>query len=163
MKPKAALTGLLCALPLVWPGVAHAILATCTVSASSTSFGNYSPFDVAPLDGIGNVQVTCRGLLGLVDLLVFYDIGLSTGASGSYAARSLSSGAYALSYNLYTNAARTTVWGDGSGGSALVSGSHLLIILVDTVRDYPVYGRILAGQNVAPGAYADTILVTVNY
>lgn len=151
--------GMLCALPLLWPGAAHALLFTCTAEASVANFGAYSPFDAAALDGVGNARVTCTGLIGL---LVSYDIQLSRGASGSYAARSMSNGIHALSYNLYTSAARATVWGDGSGGSSTVSDGYLLAILT-TVRDYPVYGRIGAGQNVSPGAYADTIVVTVNY
>lgn len=139
---------------------AHA-LASCTVSASATAFGSYSPFSPSPRDSVGNVRVSCT-LLGLLSLLVSYTISLSTGASGSYAPRSLASGANTLAYNLYTNASRTTVWGNGSGGTATVNDGYLLGLLTTSI-DYPVYGRIPAAQNVAAGFYSDTIVVQVDY
>jgi len=151
---------LLATLSWLWTGSAHA-LADCTASASSTNFGTYSPFSVSPLDGTGNVQVSCS-LLGVISLLVSYDILLSPGSSATFANRIMSGGAYNLSYNLYTTAGHSSIWGDGSGGTAIMSDGYLLGLLT-TVRNYPVHGRILAGQNVAPGVYSDTIVVTVNY
>src|SRR6266487_1298814 len=41
-----------------------------------------------------------------------------------------------LNYNLYTDAARTTVWGDGTGGTVTVSGSS------NGSTTHTVYGRI---------------------
>lgn len=151
---------LLATLPLLWSGSAHAI-ADCTASAGSTNFGTYSPFSISPLDGTGNVQVSCS-LIGLISLVVSYDILLSPGSSGTFVNRTMSGGSYNLSYNLYTNAGRSSIWGDGSGGTSIVTDGYLLGLLT-TVRNYPVYGRIFAGQNVPPGLYSDTIVVTVNY
>ncbi len=152
---KARLTAVLafaCALPQL-------AQAACTVSASNLSFGQYLPSSGSAVDTTGNVAVTCSGLLSV---LVGYTISLSTGASGSYAARALNSGANSLAYNLYTNLLRTTVWGNGSGSST-VSGSILVQLVVPTTNNHTVYGRIPASQNVAPGSYSDTITVTVNY
>ena len=65
-----------------------------------------------------------------------------------------------LNYNLYQNAARTLIWGDGSPPTVTVSG-------VRTTRgrptfyNYPIYGRIFANQSPNPGAYVDNIVVTV--
>lgn len=154
----AALAGRLAAVALaLWAPGAAAL--TCTVSATSTSFGAYSPFDLVPLDAAGNVRVTCGNL---VNILVGYTIFLSSGASGTVGARHMVNGAYQLAYNLYANASRSVVWGDGSAGSVGVSESYLLLLLSDS-RNYPVYGRIPAGQNVPAGAYADSITVTVDY
>lgn len=154
------LSCLLATLPWLWTGAAHAI-ADCTVSANSTNFGTYSPFSPAPLDGTGNVQVSCS-LVGVISVLVNYDILLSPGSSGTFANRLMSGGSYSLSYNLYTTAGHSSIWGDGSGGTASVSDGYLLGLLT-TVRNYPVHGRMIAGQNVEPGIYSDTIVVTVNY
>lgn len=150
----------------IWAGVLCLLLSagsaqaqTCTTSATTTNFGGYNPTDLLALDGSGNVQVSCTGL---ISLLVSYTIQLSSGASGSFATRTLSNGTHALGYNLYTNVARITVWGDGSGSTFTVTDGYLIAI-APTVRNYPVYGRIAAGQNVPPGAYSDTITVTVNY
>jgi spore coat protein U-like protein len=151
-----------CCLALLWLGGADSALAlTCSVSAIATSFGTYNPFSAVPLDSAGSVTVTCEQLL--ISILVSYSIQLSSGASGGYAPRRLAGPGYQLDYNLYTNAARSSVWGDGGGGTAVVSDGYLLGIVVPVQRSYTVYGRMPAGQNVAPGSYTDTITVTINY
>ncbi|BBA33301.1 spore coat U domain-containing protein [Methylocaldum marinum] len=63
---------------------------------------------------------------------------------------------------MYTDSARSSIWGDGSAGTQTVSDGYLLGLLTVT-RHYPVYGRIPADQNVSPGVYLDTIFVTVLY
>jgi spore coat protein U-like protein len=63
---------------------------------------------------------------------------------------------------LYTTAAYSNVWGDGSGSTTLVNGGALLSIGTNET-DYTVYGRIPAGQDSAAGIFMDTIVVTLNY
>lgn len=145
---------------LACASAAHA-LASCSASANATAFGVYSPFSAGPTDSAGNVQVQCS-LLGLLSLSVSYTIALSPGSSGSFASRRMSSGANTLNYNLYVDAARTAVWGDSSGASLSVTDGYLLGLLTVT-RNYSVYGRVSARQNVPPGSYGDVITVTVNY
>ncbi|MBD3828778.1 MAG: spore coat protein U domain-containing protein [Stenotrophomonas sp.] len=140
---------------------AQALFASCTTSASGVAFGTYPPFSASPTDSTGTVTVTCTPLLA--GLLVSYTIALSTGSSGNYASRSMSSGVSTLQYQLYTDSARSTVWGDGSAGTATISDSYLLDLLVPKTRNYTVYGRIPALQPASPGAYGDTIMVTVTY
>ena len=135
--------------------------ANCAASASAVSFGTYSPFSASPRDAVGNVRVSCS-LLGLVSLTVSYTVRLSAGGSGGYATRRMTGTAGSLDYNLYTTSARTTVWGNGAAGSATLSDGYLLGLLTVN-RDYPVYGRIPALQNVSAGTYTDTITVTVDY
>lgn len=161
MKRKLTLLScLLSLLPLLWANSAHA-LAACTASASSTNFGIYNPFSISPLNGTGNIQVSCS-LLGVLSILVSYDILLNPGTSGVFTNRTMAGGSYNLNYNLYTNSGRSLIWGDGSGGTSIITDSYLLGLLT-TVRNYPVYGQIAAGQNLPPGTYSDTIMVTVNY
>lgn len=136
-------------------------VAECSVSATGLNFGAYNPLDPAPLDSTGEVQVRCS-LLGLVSLLVNYNIELGTGGSGSYAGRILQSGSDTLGYQMYRDASRATVWGNGTGGTAEVADSYLLGVLT-TTRTYTVYGRIAGGQNVSAGVYNDTIVVTLNF
>ncbi|MGE5469558.1 MAG: spore coat U domain-containing protein [Bacteroidota bacterium] len=139
--------------------VAEAGAVSCSASATSTSFGNYNSLAPVALDGVGNVRVTCGNL---VNIFVSYSISLSAGSAGSFAGRRLVNGAQQLNYNLFTDAARSSVWGDGTAGTSTVSDGYLLLLLSDQ-RNYPVYGRIPAGQNIPPGIYSDTIQVTVNY
>lgn len=58
--------------------------------------------------------------------------------------------------------AHTTVWGDGTGVTGVVSDNPFLVVGSDSVS-YTTYGRLFAGQDRPPGAYSDTIVVTVTY
>lgn len=135
---------------LLAPGFAQA---ACSVNPTPVAFGLYSPFNVAPTDTAGTLRVSCD------TATVGYTVLLSAGSAGSYASRRLSGGGYTLSYNLYVDALRTVVWGDGSGGTTTVSGAFALPGAID----HTVYGRVSAGQNVGAGAYTDTIIVTLNF
>ncbi|HEX4894720.1 MAG TPA: spore coat U domain-containing protein [Solimonas sp.] len=154
LRAALLMLGLLCALPAQ---------AACRVSATTLAFSSYNPFSILPRDQTGRVTVTCDGVLSA--LLVSYRIKLSAGLYGSYATRKLGTGSDRLNYNLYLPpplGLYTVVWGDGSGGSAYLEDSYLLGILTQS-RNYDVYGRIPAQQNVAPGTYGDTITVTLEY
>ena len=70
--------------------------------------------------------------------------------------RKMTSGANILNYNLYTNAARTTVRGDGSGGTSTQATNGTNVTRT-------VYGRIPALQNAFVGSYSDAIIVTIVY
>jgi spore coat protein U-like protein len=67
------------------------------------------------------------------------------------------SGRNHLDYNLYTSADRSAVWGDGHGGS------QLMTVRKNKVTTLSVYGQIPAGQDVAIGTYTDPIVATVTF
>lgn len=137
----AALAGL-----AVSAGVAGA--AGCSVSATALAFGSYNPFSAAANDSTGSLTITCT-VSG-----TSYTVALSSGA-GSYSQRLLTSAGHTLNYNLYSDTARSVIWGDGVGGaSSTVAG---------TAVNQTIYGRIAAGQNAYVGTYADSITVTVDY
>jgi spore coat protein U-like protein len=133
---------------LAWAAAAATARADCSLSSAGVAFGAYDPLASAPVESAGTIGINCSPATS-------YAIALSAG-NGTFDARLLRSGASALGYNLYTDPARTTVWGDGTGTSMTVSGSG-------TGASYPVYGRIPARQNVPAGSYADTITVTVTF
>lgn len=63
-----------------------------------------------------------------------------------------------LRYNLYVDAARRRVWGDGeAGGTATIVGRS------DgrKAKDFTIYGRIPDGQPVRSGSYRDAVKVSV--
>jgi spore coat protein U-like protein len=66
-----------------------------------------------------------------------------------------------LLYNLFVDAARTVIWGDGTGGTQF--------LLVRNPRpnnqdiSVPIYGRIPALQDVRVGNYTNTITATINF
>lgn len=152
-------------LVLIWPLAGHAAV-SCNVTATGVAFGVYNPLAGANVDASGNVNVSCTRT-GLLDLTpgISYSVQLNAGNSGGYSSRELGSGAATLNYNLYRNAARTLIWGDGTGGSSAQGGnvSFPLLNLSSVTRDndHTIYGRIFGGQNVAAGSYTDTINVTV--
>ena len=132
---------------------------TCTVSAGGVAFGVYDPLGVAPLDSTGAIQVTCTSQS---PPRVTYEIQLDPGQAGSYMPRAMAGGASQLVYNLYIDAARSAVWGDGSGGTGVVTADYNLTPPGSTQTDtYTVYGRVPAGQVVSVGNYMDTITVTL--
>ena len=144
-------------------GAAHAAgVATCTVSATGVTFPPYSPTGGASVTGTGNVGVTC---LSVQVGTAAYTIALSTGA-GSYSNRIMTSPgppAYTLSYNLYTDNARTMVWGDGTSGTSTVSDSYAILLLPIT-HNFTVYGFIPGSQiSAGVGSYSDSVTVTITF
>lgn len=132
------------------------VLCTCDVTATPLSFGTIDPLAAGAVDANATVTITC----GPVGLFVGYDVRLSTGSSGAFGSRSMTGGANTLAYNLYTDAARTTIWGDGGGVTDVVS-SGFTIALGSTSRSHTIYGRIPSLATAQPGAYADTITATI--
>jgi len=131
--------------------------ATCTMGASDLVFGNYRVNSATDVDSTATVSLNC------VDdgssTAVSYSIAISGGASTNPADRAMGGGA--LHYNVYTDVARTTVWGDGSGGSVEVADS---IPAPGTGNaTHTAHGTIPAGQAPAPGAYGDTLTITISY
>lgn len=152
---------LACLLLLV-PFAARAAV-TCTVSATGPAFGVYNPLSTSPLLANGQVSASCT-LTGTTATTVSLTSNYSTGSSGTFAQRTMLSGASALGYNLYYDAAFSQVRGDGTGGSQQGGATFNLTRTAPTASVTSViYGRIPALQDVAPGSYVDTIVVTVTY
>lgn len=146
--PLFARLARLSALALAGGWAAPSLAASCNLSAQSVAFGPYDPFQPADLEGVGNIGISC-------DSSVAVTVSLSPG-TGSFAARTMTSGSDQMVYNLFTTAQRISVWGDGSSGSDTVS------VTVQSA-DLPVYGLIPAGQNIPRGTYTDVIIVTLTY
>lgn len=160
-KTKERRGAILCGvLSLLASPPAAALGLNCSASTTGVAFGNYDPTNSLPTSAVGNVRVSCTVVL--VSVLAQINISLSPGGSGSFVPRKLTSGANQLNYNLYTNVLNTTVWGDGTGSTGIVT-QNVLIAVLGTIVDNPVYGSIAAGQYVPPGGYGDSIVVTVEF
>ncbi len=132
---------------------------SCTVSGSPVTFGVYNPMAAGDIDVASDISVTCNSFV--IGLLISYDVYLGPGVYGAVLDRKMSNGSSLLAYNLYTNSGRTTVWGDGAGGTSMISKSYLLGLGGGRTDTFTAYGRLPAGQNVSAGAYSDTIVATV--
>jgi spore coat protein U-like protein len=134
------------------------LAANCMFDAApNIPFGVYNPLAPGDVDLSPSLETRCTRNTN-------YTISLSTGA-GSYAMRKMdSAGANTdqLSYNIFTPAGFTTVWGDGSGGSSAVSGVGTGMLLAQKVTRV-INARLFAGQDLSADTYADTITITISY
>jgi spore coat protein U-like protein len=138
--------------------------ASCSVSSSGVSFGVYNVFSSGDNDSAGTIHVACTGLL-LIGVAYEIELNVGVGSGSSFSSRVMTSttnSGHHLNYNLYTNSSRTSVWGDGSAGTATVSGGFFLGIGSQSI-DYNIFGRIPARQNAYVGSYSDTITMTINF
>ena len=117
------------------------------------AFGSYDVFGTLPLDSAGSIGFSCQGV-GASDTIV---IDLSRGNATSFLPRQMLHGADHLSYNLFLDASRNVVWGDGTGGT-----SHYgPVTPPSSTVTISVYGRVPALQNVPVGSYGDTVVATI--
>jgi spore coat protein U-like protein len=135
--------------------VSAAVDANCTISATPLDFGSVDTLSATAVTGTGGVAIACTNG---TSWSATANTGTATGAT--FANRRLrTAGGDVLNYTLFTDAARTTIWGDGTDStSAIVSTG------TGTTQNVTIYGRIPAGQTGAPaGSYTDLVEVTVTY
>jgi spore coat protein U-like protein len=137
--------------------VSATVKPNCTTSATALGFGNYTPGGGA-VTANSTITVNCTKS-------TTFTVGLNPGSTtgDAFTQRLMASGANTLQYNLYTTAALTTVFGDGTGATAMDSGTGTGMANALT---YTVYGQVpdnATNQASLPATYTDTITVSVNY
>lgn len=134
--------------------VSATVIDSCTVNAAPMSFGNYNVITGGTLDIVGTVTPHCTtGTLYAISL----DAGVGSGATMQVRQLTGPVGA-TLMYSIYTDVNHTTVWGDGTGGTVMQSGTGN-----GATQPITMYGRIPAEQNPTVGTYSDTVTVTLTY
>jgi spore coat protein U-like protein len=123
---------------------------TCRVSANDLDFGSVTTM-ASNLDVDGSASVTCTNLTP-------YRVLLDNGVTGTGPTdRKMTLGVNSVTYGLYRDAARTQAWGNTSGVNSLSgTGSGFAQTVV-------IYGRVPPQSVPPPGAYRDTIVMTVEY
>ncbi len=134
--------------------VTATVIPSCVISTQPVAFGAYDPIvanATSPADTAGSVTIACtRGSSQTIEL------GLGANASGN--TRRLSDGSGGtLVYGLFQDNDRGESWGTG-----LPAVSPSAAPSVDA-RTFTIFGRIPAGQDIAIGQYADTVVATVNF
>jgi spore coat protein U-like protein len=143
--------------------VRAATTVSCTVTAGSIAFGIYNPLTSTSDASSGTLRIDCSGK-GTGSAQVTANLTLSAGLSTSYATRKMFSGVNSLNYNIYWSTAYSQIMGDGTGGSFGGSAGPFTVPAGGTnSATGTMYGLIPALQDVAPGSYLDTIVVTVTY
>ena len=130
------------------------VTANCTVSTSALAFGNVNTISGSNVDGTGGLTITCTSG---TTWSAAADVG--AGAGASFTGRRMTSAGNQLGYNLFTSSGYSTVWGDGTASTGLLTGTG-----TGTAQSVTVYGRVGSGQTGVPaGSYVDTVAVTVTY
>lgn len=139
------------------------VASSCMVSSpGSLAFGAYDPVDVnntAARNGAGTINVRCtRGTTTTIAL----EEGLNPagGSDCTTPLRQMNDGTgELLRYDLFSDATRTITWGctQGTNTTSHTSTNSATAAVLD------VWGRIPAGQDVAPGNYSDTVRILLTF
>jgi spore coat protein U-like protein len=138
--------------------VTATVQSICSASAPTLAFPNYTPGGGAQ---IGNTTISVKCTKNTA-FTVALNAGSTTG--DAFAQRLMGgSGTNTLQYNLFTTAALTGIFGDGTGGTLTVGGTGLGVATANSVQ---VFGQVpdsATNQAAVAGNYSDTITVTVSY
>jgi spore coat protein U-like protein len=150
------------------PAVLHAQAAICTVTSTGLAFGAYQPLSFAgKLQSVdrtstATVSLSCVGVLS-----TGYKLSLGPGNYGGgnrISPRYLPNTSQVgdpMQFNVYTDAAYSSIWSDGVTAGPAFTGTIPTGI---SQRDHTAYGRIPAGQTtLKAGQYADTLTVTLSF
>lgn len=117
-------------------------------------FGIYDTLASGNLDTTGNIRVQCRQHTRIPS----YTVTIGADSRGSFLPRQMSNGPDRLNYNLYRDSGHSTIWGDGTSGTSLVTAAP-----ARANTSFTVYGRTPLGQDVSIGIYSDVVTVTVEF
>jgi len=132
------------------------VAAKCTtLTATAITFDAYGPDEAN--DNTKDTTLTVRCTLN-TPITIAMDKGTNGSSTSARKLLITTNGrSDTLNYNLYSDSARSILWGEGSNK---VSGTGEGLLKTST---YNVYGKIPAEQDVTPGSYADAVTVTVAY
>lgn len=146
--------------------VVAAITPGCRLGSAQTDVGSFGDIDLgsvanmekpiqrASSAGAGSIVMNCTPG---TNYQISINDGLSpSGVAGQRRLRSVAPGEAAfLTYQLYQDVAYSRIWGEGAQArSGTAKGG---------VEEFPVYINVAAKADARPGAYSDTVIVTVSY
>lgn len=145
--------------------------ASCTATVTALNFGAINPVSSGSVDVNATVNYTCSSLISLLSYIkVCIEIGPGP-QDADVTNRVLTHTAISseqLTYNVYSNPARTTVFGNvyGSGSPpvTILHGPYTLGLLATASGSQTVYGRLAAANPFMQrsiGQYNSTLPVTV--
>ena len=133
-------------------GVSLTINAGCNVSSTSVAFPAQSVL-ASSVAATGTVSVTCTNTTP-------YNVELDQGAGSgaTVTSRKMTGPSSAtVTYGLYQDSGHSTNWGKTDGTDTVAGTGN------GSAQTLTVYGQIAAQTTPAPGAYADTVNVTVTF
>lgn len=142
-------------------GPLHADIA-CTFNIQVLSFAAYHVYEATPTDGTGTVTVKCTnfGTTAISNSVVALGIGASShGTASDRRMAALSGNADLLRYGIYSNAARSLNWDQGS--NAVVQRTGSMQANETKTLTFTLFGRIAPQQNVHAGSYSDLVTLFI--
>lgn len=131
---------------------------SCNINSEALAFRIYDDSDPAPTDSIGSVDVQCTNM-DVNTNTANVALGLSAGANGTISDRKMAGNGHLLRYGVFSDAARSSSWGQGM--DAVQQSSGPLGPNQSKLLHYTLFGRIPAQQNQPPGTYFDQLVLTV--
>jgi spore coat protein U-like protein len=126
---------------------------TCTVSMTDVAFGTVNVLPGTAVNTTATITVTCSGGSGAQRVCI--NIGCGS-ACDSTSRQMTGPGGATARYDLYSNSARTTLW--GSWQSGYDSAGVQMSVSHNSSNTHTVYGRFLASQTSDPsGSYTATL------
>jgi len=124
-------------------------LAACQVDTRPVAFG---VIDVTrTTDGTGEIVLNCSTAANV-------EVALDSGAAPGQRYMTGAKGGR-LKFELYTDATRSTAWGDGSGNGATVTASNV----GEEARRLTIYGRVPRQHPVPADAYTYPLTVVLSF
>lgn len=135
--------------------MASAAVTSCSLSTTGIAFNPYSSVTRATVDAIGYVTVSCNGS-GSDSL----QLRLAGGSNNQCSGRRMVQGASFLSYDLFTDSQRSSIFCDGFGQGIPVEATYAGPGVYSA--NFSFYGRIPSNQlpQVA-GSYTDSLTMTL--
>jgi len=127
----------------------------CSMTVGAMNFANYDPSSAEDAIGTGTIESTCTAG-GTAKITLGQGSSPDTGSTISAPERRMVLGSEYLSYAIYSDTNRTTVWGDTAATGKGITGTG-------SADNTTVYGKITAGQAVGSGSFADSVVVTLTY
>ena len=132
--------------------ISLSIQAECKIQAhTNMSFGINGVIDTNR-DATSTMDIQCTDT---TPYTISLNAGNGTGATTTV--RKLTNGANTVDYALYRNSGRTLTWGQSIGTDTVAATGN------GAVQQHTVYGRMPVQTTPAPGAFSDTVQITVTY
>src|SRR5580765_7080268 len=130
--------------------VSATVVSACSVSAATLNFGSSIDLTSAalPLDASSTMTVLCTST---TPYSIALDAGANAGGATNFGARAIKNGSHTLGYQLYLDAPRTMIWGNGTGSSTSPG------VGIGSNQTLTIYGRLPGLTGAVPGTYTDTV------
>jgi spore coat protein U-like protein len=134
--------------------ISATVEAECAITATApAAVGTYDANSGTDATQTGTITYQCSS--GMTGVSITLDKGTTSGGSISQRLMTDTS-SDTLMYNIYQGAGETTLWGDGTTGTAATG-----LTTDGATHDVTYYVDVPSGQYVAAGSYSDTVTATI--